>query len=54
MADYAGSNNLLTLNGNFKEVYTDKGIENLIPDGKKILQAIKFVKKEQTLGNVFH
>lgn len=41
-----------TLNGLFKEVYADK-LENLIPDGVKLLNKIKFSEKER-LGNAYH
>jgi len=53
MADYSGSNSVATLNGNFKEVYADK-MERLIPDGKKILQKIKFVSRDRMPGNAYH
>jgi hypothetical protein len=41
-----------TLNGLFKEVYADK-LENLIPDGVKLLNKIKFSQKDR-LGNAYH
>lgn len=49
----AANNTATTLNGLFKEVYADK-LENLIPDGIKLLQRIPFAKKQQTLGNLYH
>lgn len=48
-----GSNTLDTLNGLFKEVYA-KDIQDLIPDGVKLLTKIPFAKKEQVLGNFYH
>jgi hypothetical protein len=53
MADFSGSNSMATLNGNFKETYADK-MERLIPDGKKVLERIKFISKEKQPGNQFH
>lgn len=53
MADYVGANNATSLNGLFKEVYEDN-LKRLIPDGKKILQAIKFVSKDKMPGNAYH
>lgn len=47
------SNNLDTLNGLFKEVYADK-LEDLIPDGVKLMNKIPFAKKEAQLGNFYH
>jgi hypothetical protein len=47
------SNNLDTLNGLFKEVYADK-LEDLIPDGVKLLNKIPFSKKDRQLGNFYH
>lgn len=41
------------LNGLFKEVYADK-LKELIPDGVKLLNMIKFGPKEKSLGNLFH
>lgn len=42
-----------TLNGLFKEVYADK-MKDLIPDGVKLLNLIRFSSKEKSLGNLFH
>ena len=43
------ANTLDNLNGLYKKVYDGK-LENLIPDGVKLLNAIKFVKKEKRPG----
>lgn len=53
MADYSGANSAASLNGLFKEVYEDN-LKRLIPDGKKILQKIKFVSKDRMPGNAYH
>lgn len=53
MPAVAGANTLDTLNGLFKEVYA-KDINDLIPDGIKILQLIPFGKKDSSLGNFYH
>jgi len=42
-----------TLNGLFKEAYADK-LENLIPDGVKLLNKIKFASKDKQPGNLYH
>lgn len=42
-----------TLNGLFKETYANE-LENLIPDGVKILNKIKFQSREKQPGNLFH
>lgn len=47
------ANTLDTLNGMFKERYA-KQIENLIPDGVKLLNEIPFSGKEKMLGNLYH
>ena len=47
------NNTVGNLNGLFKEVYADK-LENLIPDGVKLLKDIKFVAKEKQPGNLYH
>lgn len=47
------NNNLTTLNGLFKEVYADK-LENLIPDGVKLLKEIPFVAKDRQNGSLYH
>lgn len=41
------------LNGLFKEVYADK-MKELIPDGVKILNMIKFMSKDKQPGNLYH
>lgn len=45
---YAGS-----LNAMFKENYADK-IEDLIPDGVKLLNLVKFMPKDKQPGNLYH
>lgn len=47
------TNTVGTLNGIFKDRYADK-LENLIPDGVKALNAIKFGAKGKTLGNLYN
>jgi hypothetical protein len=42
-----------TLNGLFKETYGDK-LHELIPDGVKLMNKIKFMSKEKQPGNLFH
>lgn len=46
-------NTVGNLNGLFKEVYADK-LENLIPDGVKLLNKIKFMSKDKQPGNLYH
>lgn len=41
------------LNGFFKEVYADK-LNELIPEGLKLVNMIKFIGKEKQGGNLFH
>lgn len=41
------------LNGFFKEVYADK-LHELIPEGLKLVNMIKFIAKEKQGGNLFH
>ena len=53
LAAAAGSNNLATLNGLFKQVYGDD-VENLIPDGVKLYKMIKFAPKDKQLGSTFN
>jgi hypothetical protein len=53
MAQSSSNNFADTLNANFKEVYADK-IENLIPDGAKLQDRIKFSSRDNTLGNLYH
>lgn len=50
----SSSNNFSdTLNANFKEIYADK-IENLIPEGVKLLNKINFSSRDRQLGNLYH
>jgi hypothetical protein len=49
----SSANTLDTLNGLFKEVYASD-LEDLIPDGVKLLNRIPFAKREATLGNFYH
>jgi hypothetical protein len=49
----AGENTVSTLNGLFKEVYADK-IENLIPEGTKLMQKIPFSARKKELGSLYH
>ena len=42
-----------TLNGFFKEAYADK-LAELIPDGVKLLNKIKFMSKDKQPGNLYH
>jgi hypothetical protein len=42
-----------TLNGLFKETYADK-LQELIPDGVKLLNKIKFMVKGKQPGNLYH
>ena len=53
MAAGTPNNNLTTLNGLFKEVYANK-LENLIPDGVKLLNMIPFVSRAHQEGNLYH
>ena len=49
----AANNTAATLSGLFKEVYANK-LENLIPDGVKLLNKIPFAKQNQQTGNLYH
>ena len=49
----ATANQLSTLNGFFKEAYADK-LGELIPDGVKLLNKIKFMSKDKQPGNLYH
>lgn len=49
----ATANQLSTLNGLFKETYADK-LKELIPDGVKLLNKIKFMSKDKQPGNLYH
>jgi hypothetical protein len=47
------ANQLSTLNGFFKEAYADK-LNNLIPDGVKLVNKIGFMSKDKQPGNLYH
>ncbi len=47
------NNTVGNLNGLFKEVYADK-LENLIPDGVKLMNKIKFMSRDKSPGNLYH
>lgn len=47
------NNTVGTLNGFFKETYADK-LSELIPDGVKLLNKIKFMSKDKQPGNLYH
>lgn len=49
----ATANDLSTLNGLFKETYADK-LNELIPDGVKLLNRFKFMSKDKQPGNLYH
>lgn len=49
----ATANQLSTMNGMFKEAYADK-LQELIPDGVKLLNRIKFASKDKQPGNLYH
>lgn len=49
----SAANTLSTLNGMFKEAYADK-LGELIPDGVKLLNRIKFMSKDKQPGNLYH
>lgn len=46
------TNNLSTLDGNFKNVYADK-IENLHPENTKLMQRVPFVKGQGQIGKQY-
>ena len=46
-------NTTTTLNGLFKEIYADK-IENLIPDGVKLLKLVPYIEAAKEIGNLYH
>ena len=49
MAAYTGANTIQSLNGLFKELYaSDK--KKLVPDGKILINAIKFIDKQRQPG----
>lgn len=47
------ANTATTLTGLFKEVYAKK-LENLVPDGVKLLNRIPFASASQQTGNLYH
>lgn len=49
----AGENTFQTLNGLFKEIYADK-LENLIPEGTKLMQKVPFSQRKKELGSLYH
>ena len=49
----AANNNMETLNGLFKTVYADK-LQNIIPEGVKLLKAIPFVSKDKQQGSSYN
>lgn len=49
----SSANDLNTLNGNFKETYSDK-LHNLIPEGVKLLPRIKFAPRPKQPGAFYH
>lgn len=53
MANAPGSNDTLTLNGLFKETYASEK-KQLIPDGKIVINTIKFLERQRQPGNQYH
>lgn len=49
----ASANQLSIMNGMFKESYADK-LQELTPDGVKLLNRIKFASKDKQPGNLYH
>ena len=47
------ANQLSTLNGLFKDSYADK-LKELIPDGVKLLNKVKFLPKDREPGNLYN
>src|SRR5450631_665864 len=47
------NNTVGNLNGLFKEVYADK-MKELIPDGVKLINLMKFMAKDKQPGNLYH
>lgn len=47
------NNTVGTLNGFFKESYADK-LGELIPDGVKLMNRLKFMSKDKQPGNLYH
>jgi hypothetical protein len=48
-----GANTTLTLNGLFYEIYA-KNIQDLIPDGVKLLKMVPFIESERETGNKYN
>jgi len=53
MTSAVGANTPVSLDGQFKEVYADN-INNLIPEGAKLLHMVNFIKAEKQPGNLYH
>jgi len=49
----SAANTAGNLNGFFKETYADK-LKDLIPDGVKIMNKIKFIARDKMPGNLYH
>ena len=49
----ARTNDVTTLNGHFKETYSDK-IKDLIPEGVKLVNMISFNSADKQPGNLYH
>lgn len=49
----SSAHDLDTLNGNFKQIYADK-LEDLIPEGFKLVNAIPFVARDKILGDAYN
>lgn len=53
MANYTGSNDITVIDGLFKKVYSER-LENIIPDGKKVVNMIKFLPKNKATGQDYN
>lgn len=49
----AGANTTQSLNGLFYEIYA-KNIQDLIPDGVKLLKLVPFIESERETGNRYN
>lgn len=49
----SSANDLQTLNGLFKEVYSKNGIEELIPESYKMLTLVPFAAKDEQIGRQY-
>jgi len=49
----SANNTVASLNGLFKEVYSDN-VKNLVPDSAKLIKMIPMMKKEKLMGNQFN